>query len=201
MEHATVTVLSEKLSRMLKKFPDAVLARTSDIMTQWQIYELEKQVQLGLAGLDLNRRTGHLSRGVRFSKVVTSTLGEAEVKVSMGVLPDYVPYAMIQETGGTIKSKGKLLTVPTRYALTTAGVTKKPAPEWKNTFVIKTKSGNLLIMQNRKHGEVVPLFVLRKSVKIPASHWASNAVKRSLPKLQTEIKTMDVNAIIKKSTG
>jgi len=201
MEHATVTVLSEKLSRMLKKFPDAVLARTSDIMTQWQIYELEKQVQLGLAGLDLNRRTGHLFRGVRFSKVVTSTLGEAEVKVSMGVLPDYVPYAMIQETGGTIKSKGKLLTVPTRYALTTAGVTKKPAPEWKNTFVIKTKSGNLLIMQNRKHGEVVPLFVLRKSVKIPASHWASNAVKRSLPKLQTEIKTMDVNAIIKKSTG
>jgi hypothetical protein len=74
----------------------------------------------------------------------------------------------IQETGGTITpKKSKYLTIPLPAALNANGTPKKKsARQWANTFVIKSKKGNLLIV--RKVGtSIEPLYVLKKSVYIP----------------------------------
>jgi hypothetical protein len=80
-----------------------------------------------------------------------------------------VPYGRIHETGGTIRAKnGKYLTIPLPAALNSDGTPKKrSAREWDRTFVRESKAGNLLIFQKRGSG-IVPLYVLKKKVRIPA---------------------------------
>lgn len=76
--------------------------------------------------------------------------------------------AAVHERGATITPKrAKYLTIPLPPALTGQGVPKrKSAREWQNTFVLKSKKGNLLIVQ-KVGKEIVPLYVLKKSVTIP----------------------------------
>jgi hypothetical protein len=81
----------------------------------------------------------------------------------------------------TIKPKrGKYLTIPLPAAQTRAGVTRGPARStvWANTFVAKTKAGNLIIFGKKTvakgakagqaKGAIVPLFLLLKSVTVPS---------------------------------
>lgn len=77
-------------------------------------------------------------------------------------------YLNIHEDGGTIRPrKSKYLTVPLKAALDSRGVPiKKSAREWDNTFVSRTKNGNLIIFQKKGRREVVPLYVLKKEVYI-----------------------------------
>lgn len=93
---------------------------------------------------------------------------------------DRVKYANIQETGGTVKAKNaKYLTIPLPAALTSAGVLRQPARQWPNTFIMKSKNGNLLIMQKtgKKLSRLVALFVLKKQVTIPASRYMSSVAE------------------------
>ena len=79
-----------------------------------------------------------------------------------------IPYLMIHETGGIIRpKKARYLTIPLPAALNANGTPKKKsAREWKNTFVLKSKRGNLIIMQ-KFGGKLTPLYVLKKQVRIP----------------------------------
>jgi hypothetical protein len=73
---------------------------------------------------------------------------------------------LIHEYGGVINSKGKMLTIPLPAALNADGTQiKASARDWDNTFIARTKGGNLLIFQ-RRGASVVPLYVLRDSVTI-----------------------------------
>lgn len=76
--------------------------------------------------------------------------------------------AAVQEFGATIKPKhAKYLTIPLPAALNANGTPKKKsAREWDNTFVAKSKAGNLIIFQ-RQGSKIVPLYVLKTSVTIP----------------------------------
>lgn len=76
--------------------------------------------------------------------------------------------AAVQEFGATIRPKNaKFLTVPLPAALNSDGTPKKKsAREWQNTFVARSKAGNLIIFQ-RQGTQIVPLYVLKTSVKIP----------------------------------
>lgn len=78
-------------------------------------------------------------------------------------------YLAIHETGGTIRAKkSKYLTIPLAAALNSDGTPKRrSAREWENTFVGKSKAGNLLIFQKTSTG-MIPLYVLKKEVHIPA---------------------------------
>lgn len=73
----------------------------------------------------------------------------------------------VHEFGATIKAKGgKFLTVPLPAALDGKGVPiHKSARDWQNTFVAKTKAGNLVIFQKRGT-TIVPLYVLKTQVVI-----------------------------------
>lgn len=166
----------------------------------WGLGVLDAKVQDNLAGDKLKRRTGQLATR---TKVVTGLTASKGKGIAVEIQSRDVPYASIQESGGTIRAKNKLLTVPLPAALTNAGVLRKTAAEFRKdpgpfgrTGIIKSKKGNLLVVgfprgPSRVRGArnaFTPLFVLKKSVEIPASEWASSATDEALPELPAVIR-------------
>lgn len=90
--------------------------------------------------------------------------------------------ARVQEFGATITPKrASFLTVPLPAALDSNGCPlKKSAREWSNTFVAKTKKGNLVIFQ-RRGSMIVPLYVLKTSVTIPPRLGMQDTLTAGLP--------------------
>lgn len=80
-----------------------------------------------------------------------------------------VPFPLsVHETGAIIRKRGKLLAIPLEAALDSRGVPKKRGPRaWRNTFVARSRRGNLLIFQKKSGGKIIPLYVLKDRVKIP----------------------------------
>lgn len=77
-------------------------------------------------------------------------------------------YAAIHEFGGTIIPKrAQYLAIPLQAARTRAGVGRGSPRMFNNTFVARSRNGNLIIFQNQG-SRIVPLFVLKKEVRIPA---------------------------------
>lgn len=142
-----------------------------------------------LSGQVLKVRTGALRRSI--TSAVTDIDGDMIALIGSGVRqsrkatydasqnrwnPDgRLPYADIQETGGVIKPrKAKYLAIPLPAALTAAGVLKKRPRDYRDTFVRTSKSGNLIIFQKvGARGKITALFVLKKSVTVPASRYMS----------------------------
>lgn len=110
----------------------------------------------------LQRRSGVLSSALLSSARVTGSAINSIVGTF--TLPgDY----SIQETGGTIvPNRAKYLAVPLPAALNSNGTPIKQSPrDWNDTFVQKSKAGNLLIFQRRGR-QIVPLYVLKTSTEI-----------------------------------
>jgi len=77
-------------------------------------------------------------------------------------------YAPVQERGARISPRrARYLTIPLEAAKTQAGVARGRARDFSDTFIIRSKGGNLFIMQRRPGQKAVPLFLLRKQVRIP----------------------------------
>lgn len=117
----------------------------------------------GTTANTMSKRTGFMIESIKDS-----------VKVEGLTIPTIVGYISIprerkiHEKGGVLKpKKAKYLTIPLPAALDSRGVPLKPsARDWENTFVIKSKKGNLLIAQ--KQGvQLVFLYVLKSEVYIP----------------------------------
>ncbi len=164
-------VISQSLQDLLDKFSsqEMVLKYFKLALQDWIDNELDPKTQDNLGGRYLKRRTGALAQSVRW-KLRKYGLG-FKLTAESGV-----PYGTIQEHGGTIVPiRAKYLTIPLPAALTSAGVLRKPAREWSNTFVQRSSSGNLIIFQNRGN-KIIPLFILKKKVKIKPTHWASQSV-------------------------
>lgn len=117
----------------------------------------------GTGSKTLSKRSGFMIESIRDS-----------VKVDGVTIPTIAGYISvpakrkIHENGGVIRpKKAKYLTIPLPAALNSNGTPKKPsARDWKNTFVIKSKAGNLLIVQ-RQGARIIPLYVLKTQVYIP----------------------------------
>jgi len=108
----------------------------------------------------------------RSGQMLQSIIGSVEVRgQTFTTIQGFIGgsrIARVQEFGATITPKrAKYLTVPLPAALNENGTPKKQkARDWKNTFVAKSKAGNLIIFQKRGSG-IVPLYVLKNSVTIP----------------------------------
>jgi hypothetical protein len=135
------------------------------------------------------RKTGQLARGVGME------IGKEEeaykVLVGTGVGGGLTSkYAKIQDEGGTIRPKNK------KYlAIPLPGTKGVPANFRPDSFVIKSKTGNLLIVQrkwkkvrggenSRQTGQLIPLFVLKKEVTLPATRWFSRPMAQRLAYLE-----------------
>lgn len=91
-------------------------------------------------------------------------------------------YLKAQEYGAVIRPKrSKYLTIPLPAALNSNGTPKKKsAREWQNTFIQKSKKGNLIIFQKRGK-DIVPLYVLKTQVRIPPRLGARETITKGLP--------------------
>ncbi len=142
-------------------------------------------IKKNLRGPILNVKTAHLWRSIGMT---TKTEGSVNsVTIGSGVAGKKAPpYAGINEKGGTIRpKKAKALKVPL------PGI-KGVAANYPDAFIIKSKKGNTLLVESRGKKGLRPLFVLKKSVKIPARHWLSQSKNEMKPDLQKLMRPQEI---------
>lgn len=161
----TAPILKRELKSYLESLSEAAYRRHS---RPWPSGTTDKT---------LSRRSGRAIESLKTNiKVSGSTI--SDIKGHLGG----VFYLNTQEYGATIRPKrSKYLTVPLPPALNPDGTPKKPnARAWKNTFIATSRKGNLLIFQ-RIDKKIVPLYVLKKEVKIPPRLGMKQSIEVSLP--------------------
>jgi len=133
---------------------------------------VEQKLKMNISNKILHVRSGQLRNSI--GSIVTHDGKQPEGIIGSGVRGSgRMPYADIHETGGTITPKRvNWLTIPLRAALTPAGVPRGRARDFENTFFAYSKAGNLILFQRKGKGAVA-LFLLKKSVTIPARRYMS----------------------------
>jgi len=131
----------------------------------------------GTSDRTLSRRSGDLIQSIKDSVRVTGT---TLATVEGGIGGAF--YLRTHEYGATIRpKKAKYLAIPLPEALNANGTPKLASLRpWKNTFVKPSKAGNLLIFQKRGR-HIVPLYVLKKEVKIRPRLGLGETLQAGLP--------------------
>ena len=115
-----------------------------------------RKISKRLSGDALDVNTGRLRNSLTYAET------EGGLEISAGGGPGEVDYAAIHHYGGVIKPKNKkFLTIPFPGGPADTKVPKRAA-DFEDTFIAKG-----IIFQSLEH-ESVPLFILVKSVTIPA---------------------------------
>lgn len=131
----------------------------------------------GTTDKTLSRRSGRLMQSIADSvKVTGQKIDTIEGQIGGPF------WLRTHEFGATIRPKKALyLTIPLPAALRTNGTKlRKSARDWPNTFVRMSKKGNLLIFQRR--GErIVPLYLLKKEVKIKPRLGLGDTLRIGIP--------------------
>ncbi len=143
----------------------------------------DRQPVTGLSGRLLTR-TGRGLAGIAKSVKIKGGAGDfTEITGQVGA-----PFPMsVHERGATIRPKrAKFLAIPLPAAVDSRGVLVMRPRQWPDTFVQKSKRGNLLIFQQRGDG-IVPLFLLKRKVKLPPRLGMGKAVAKELPFFQRRL--------------
>ncbi len=152
-------------------------------------YDVAREVkhQYGESGLAV--RTGAL-KGSAQSGGVTDSGAKVSGKVLVG---QGLPYARIQEEGGTVvPTHGQFLAIPLDAAKTAAGVVRFAPRDATANGYDRTFIENGIIFGAKWSGgkgknDFVPLFKLVRQVTIPAHHFVRDAFKTMQPKIEAEI--------------
>lgn len=133
------------------------------------------------------RRTGKLRRSIRFK--VHGSKNDSTIEIgSWGVI-----YARILERGGTIRPKRKqYLTIPLPGV---QGVIRN----YPGGFFKESRRGNLLYFI-KEGGGIRPLFVLKKSVDIPAFEWLEKSIKQKRTLLDRMLDAQELYNVAKRLT-
>lgn len=152
-----------------------------------------KRIIRNLSGPILKTRTAQLRRSITGKAQSVGTVASSIVGSGIfGRKP--VKYARIQEKGGKIRpKKAKMLTIPL------PGI-KGVAANFPDAFIITSKKGNVLLVERKGTG-LRPLFVLKKEVTIPASHWLSRSIDEMMPELRRLLKPGEIVKIMAKMGG
>ena len=145
---------------------------------------MERGLKDNLGGKILKRRTGRLASSIGFK--VSNKQGNWVAEIGSGARTGKrVSYANILETGGTIRpKKTRYLAIPLKAALTRAGAPRKSSPrDWAKTFIKKSNAGNLIIFQSQSNGKILPLYVLKKSVRINAKRYMEISLRETSEKI------------------
>lgn len=135
---------------------------------------LKGQIQEGLSGRFLNRRSGTLSGSLN------TRVREANRRLQ-GVIGSWVPYARIQDQGGKIAPRNvKYLTIPfpDGPVLTGAGVARGSARDFDLHFY-QSQSGTPLLVEG--YGpDMIPYFILRRDpVNLPGTGYFSKPIRKN----------------------
>lgn len=96
----------------------------------------------------------------------------------------------INEFGGIELPKpgDKYVFIPLDAALTNKGIPIAKNPKnWRNTFIRKTKKGNLIMFQRRPNKQIVPLYVLKPAVRIPPRLKMTRAINAAAPYFEKKL--------------
>lgn len=180
----------KQLREILDKINRLKPEERNSIIYKWMLNAtnlVERKLKLNLAGQILNVRSGKLRQSIG-SRVFANETGITGLVGSGVRTGKRMVYANIHETGGMISAtKSKYLTIPLDAAKTAAGAPRKAkARDWPNTFILRTKGGELLIVQKNGKKGIIPLYILKKSVNIPKRRYLS----RTLEQMQNRILTL-----------
>lgn len=132
----------------------------------------------------LSRRSGQGLRDIRNS---IKTLPAARLSQVSGSI-EAAGHMAIHETGGTIRARnGGFLTIPLPAALSSSGVPlRERARDWDNTFSARSKRGSLLIFR-REGRDVVPLYILKESIRIRPRLGLAKTLGEELPHFERRV--------------
>jgi len=146
-------------------------------LTKWTSEAVRAVKQSAMNMKKSGRKTSQLARNIGSKTEVEGSTYKTVIGTGVGSAKSVV-YARIQEEGGTIKPRRrKFLTVPLPGIM---GV----ASNYPDAFCIRSKAGNLLIVERKGKDGIRPLFVLKKQVTLPATHWFSRPLSEKLPMLK-----------------
>lgn len=136
----------------------------------------------GTTATTLSKRSGKGIRSIRNFRVVKKGLEVDGVWRLTG-------YMNFHERGGIIRAKrSQYLTIPLPAALDGRGVPlRQSARDWDNTFVAESRAGNLIVFQKRSRGDIVPLYVLKKFVRIPPRLGMRAEIVRNRPEFRRNL--------------
>ena len=166
-------------------------------------------LQHELRGKALRWLTGTLAGSLTSNVVVEGDTVIARVGVWKGAASKY---ARIHEMGGVIRPvKGKYLAIPLDAVRgpggkpSFSGPRKAQAEKYPDMFLLKRRGKDPLLCAPRRvagrgkgKGRVrglIPLFALKKSVKIPARHWLSGGVRSHREVFRVTVQR-DVDAVL-----
>ncbi len=174
---------TQALANVPKAFKKTVTAWAAD-----SVKELKRSAS-DMKKSGPGRKTGQLARSVGM-KVTGDAEKSMSVAVGTGVGGTLASkYAKIQDEGGTIKPKNK------KYLAIPLPGTKGVPANFPDAFIIKSKKGNLLIVQrkwkkvrggenSRQTNNLELLFALKKEVTLPATQWFSRPMRQRLAYLE-----------------
>lgn len=125
---------------------------------------------------EIDQRLGHKVKktGAQKTDIILGTgrhIGRAEVV-----------YAAIQEHGGWITpKKSQALTIPF------PGVKGVAANYRPKSFILKKHGSDKAIIATKVGKDIKPLFLLRRSVRLPARHWFSRPIAERQPELRRQM--------------
>jgi hypothetical protein len=171
----------KQVEQKIKQITPKLLTETKKIFTinsQLLVGHIRKRHMTGgTTDTRLRNRSGHLSKSTK-SEPVTHAIGIIKGGVSFGTIYAGVHIGPKGRVTTIRPKKAKMLTIPLPAAQTKAGVTRGSARSgrWGETFIAKSKKGNLIlfgkkVMQRgaragQTAGNIVPLFLLKKQVKV-----------------------------------
>jgi len=182
-----VAVTTAQWRRNVARILETTLPRRAKQIITTAAVELESEVKANQKRAGLGRRTGALfNRTSARAKFGLSTL-ESEIELTVDV-----PYARVHEgpKPTVIKAKrSRYLTIPLDAAKTqdrAQGATRASARQWPNTYVRRSKAGNLIIWS--QNGE--PLFLLRRQVTIRPRPYVAPAILKIRKSLRADLAGM-----------
>jgi hypothetical protein len=164
-----------------KKLRQRVEAATLEMVKHLKISAMRNLTKSKGKGYK-QRKRGTLSQSITPGRVIRrgdSFIGSAHTNKK---------YAQIQEEGGTIRAKSaQALTIPLPGKLRPKAKTLEASGD---TFIHKDV---IFLKTGKTKEEIIPIYVLRRSVTIPPSRWITKAQKQATPRVaQILTKGLDV---------
>ena len=189
-----------KLKKELKKVQGKLLTDAKKVLnknsTLLASYTRQNFMQGGTTSTRLRKRSGRLAASTKPIKA-RSVKGGLAAGIRVGTTYAGVHIGRPGKTTTIRPKRGKYLAIPLDAAKTKkAGVARGgPGDEhlWGDTFVKRSRAGNLIIFGTQKYqrgaragqrkGNLTPLFVLKKSVKIQTRIDPKKLLKWMAPKI------------------
>lgn len=189
-----VTLRTDALKQWAARAPEVVRKVLLDELRKFFLFFLEDLREQRLSGNPVHVRTGALRRdGIASSSEIQPDLFEGRAIFTL-------PYAATQEYGDPERrpKNSQFLAIPLPAALTASGVPRYPSPlrqslkaEFETVFARRSQHGTGALILFGKHQktdkELIALFVLKRSVSIPARMGARALLEKQLPALSTTI--------------